>query len=192
MIHFQGDLSLCGNLKVLYLHNNNIKAITNCDGLVNLTHLYLQWNNIRCIQNINNLQNLRKLYLGHNEICRLEHIDGLIKLEELHIERQRNWKNEPAEFSFETSSIRSIANSLKVLNISGLGLTNLDALIPLQQLRELNACDNRFSNSEDLVKFVKSMPYLTDVTFRRCPAQMNDRHYRDKLYAGSDVLSKRS
>lgn len=156
---------------------------------MNLTHLYLQWNKICQIQNINNLRNLRKLYLGHNELYRLENIDGLSRLEELHIERQRNSAaGDSLEFSFEASSIRGIADSLKVLNVSGLELTRLDALLPLKRLQELNASRNRFADADGLALLVKSMPHLTEATFRGCPAQRSDRHYRDKIIAASDVL----
>lgn len=188
--NIQGDLSLCENLKVLYLHNNSIKKIANCHNLTNLTHLYLQWNKICEIQNINGLKNLRKLYLGHNLISCLENISELSQLEELHIERQANPKNGWLNFRFEANSLRGIANTLKVLNISGLELTKLSDLQLLKQLRELNACNNQFENAGDLALCLEQMPYLTIVNLKGCPAQKNDRHYRDKIITSCRVLGK--
>lgn len=171
------------------MHNNCIKAISNCDTLSNLTHLYLQWNRIRRIENINGLRNLRKLYLGHNEISRLENIEELSNLEELHIERQTSAANKPLNFHFDAASVKGIAGSLKVLNISGLQLKLLCDLQPLERLEELNACDNLFANARDLGRFLKEMPSLMVATFKGCPAQRNDLHYRDKLITSSDALS---
>lgn len=187
----QGDLSPCENLKVLYLHNNNIKEIANCQSLHNLTHLYLQWNRIRKIQNIDELTNLRKLYLGHNEIVHLENMDKLDKLEELHIERQISPnEGEPLQFTFDLASLRGMAGSLRILNVCGLNLNHLEDLRPLKQLQQLIASENKFSNAENLANFVRGMPNLTDVNLKGCPAQKCDRHYRDKIILGSDALSK--
>lgn len=58
---FQGDLSLCKNLRVLYLYDNHISQIQNLDFASNITHLYLQNNCITCIENLSSLKNLEKL-----------------------------------------------------------------------------------------------------------------------------------
>lgn len=187
---FQGTISQCENLRVLYLHNNNIKEIRNCNELNNLTHLYLQWNKIRKIENINGLRNLRKLYLGNNEISRLENIDNLGNLEELHIERQKSGTKYPLEFSFEMSSVLGIAANLRVLNVSGLRLRNLDDLLPMRMVEELNASNNLFENAESLAKFVSAMPVLVKANFKGCPSHSNDLHYRDKIICGTNNLSK--
>lgn len=57
----QGDLSMCRNLTVLYLYDNQIKNICNLGFAFNLTHLYLQNNSITHIDNLSNLQKLSKL-----------------------------------------------------------------------------------------------------------------------------------
>lgn len=59
--YFQGDLSMCRNLMVLYLYDNELTHIHNLDFASNLTHLYMQNNNITHIDNLSNLQNLSKL-----------------------------------------------------------------------------------------------------------------------------------
>lgn len=58
---FQGDISDCRNLAVLYLYDNQITHIRNLDFASNLTHLFLQNNNITHIENLFNLQKLSKL-----------------------------------------------------------------------------------------------------------------------------------
>ena len=58
---FQGDLSLCKNLRVLYLYDNQISQIQNLDFASNITHLYLQNNCISCMENLSSLKNLEKL-----------------------------------------------------------------------------------------------------------------------------------
>lgn len=59
--YFQGDLSMCRNLTVLYLYDNQITHICNLGFASNLTHLYMQNNNITRIENLSNLQKLSKL-----------------------------------------------------------------------------------------------------------------------------------
>lgn len=109
MFFLQGDLT-CHQLKVLYLHNNSIKKITNLDQLNHLTHLYLQWNRIRKIENLASLKNVKKLYLSYNEIQRLEGVENLHHLEELHLEYQ-NLQSSQDEFSFDADSLIGISAS---------------------------------------------------------------------------------
>lgn len=58
---FQGDFSLCKNLRVLYLYDNQIRQIQNLDFASNVTHLYLQNNCIAAMENLSSLKNLEKL-----------------------------------------------------------------------------------------------------------------------------------
>lgn len=96
----------CSRLRVLYLHNNYIKKITNLDALIHLTHLYLQWNCITKIENLNKLKHLKKLYLGSNHIHCLENVEHLTQLEELHVERQQLDNN---SFEFDFRSLGGVA-----------------------------------------------------------------------------------
>lgn len=57
----QDDISLCRNLRVLYLYDNQISQIQNLGFASHLTHLYLQNNCISCIENLSSLKNLEKL-----------------------------------------------------------------------------------------------------------------------------------
>ena len=60
---FQGDLSMCRNLTVLYLYDNHISHICNLAFACNLTHLYLQNNHLTHMDNLHNLQRLNKLWV---------------------------------------------------------------------------------------------------------------------------------
>lgn len=110
LVCFQGEVA-CKRLKVLYLHNNVIKQITNLNHLTQLTHLYLQWNRIRKIENLNQLKNLRKLYLSYNEIQSLEGLENLHLLEELHLEYQTLPPQH--NFTFDLNSLIGISVNYK-------------------------------------------------------------------------------
>lgn len=57
----QGDISVCRNLAVLYLYDNQITHIRNLDFASSLTHLFLQNNSITHMENLSTLQRLSKL-----------------------------------------------------------------------------------------------------------------------------------
>lgn len=185
MFFFQGDLSLCPRLKVIYLHKNNIKKIQNIENLSNLTHLYLQWNKIKKIENLGNLKNLKKLYLGNNEISRLENVENLKELEELHLERQN--LNDDIHFEFDFKSLESIGKTVKILNISKLNLTSLESLKPLKRLEILFASDNKFKSSIELGLSLNNLPFLIKTELHGCPAQ-KEIHYREKITAKTNRL----
>lgn len=157
----------------------------NCDNLTSLTHLYLQWNKIRKIENLSGLINLKKLYLGNNEITCLENVQSLCMLEELHIERQ---KIDSVAFNFDAISLLGISQKLRVLNISGLQLEQVDVLKALQRLREIIAADNLFRCAKEIADFANAMPCLERATFKGCPAQKLDVHYLKKITTGTDHL----
>lgn len=105
---FQGDFSVCKNLKVIYLQRNSIEKIDNLNFAVNLTHLYLQHNEIRKIENLGNLINLKKLYLGCNKIAVVEGLENMSSLTELHIEKQRLAVGERLCFDPRTADTLSV------------------------------------------------------------------------------------
>lgn len=57
----QDDLSMCRNLTVLYLYDNQMTRICNLNFASNLTHLYMQNNKITHIENLSCLHKLSKL-----------------------------------------------------------------------------------------------------------------------------------
>ncbi|NXS41625.1 PPR42 phosphatase, partial [Balaeniceps rex] len=131
-----GDLSLCKNLRVLYLYDNQISQIQNLDFASNITHLYLQNNCITCIENLSSLKSLEKLYLGGNCIT------------ELHIESQHLPLGE--KLLFDPRSLRSLAKSLSVLNISNNNIDELEELAVLENLSYLRAVDNQLQHMKVL------------------------------------------
>ncbi|KAG4067744.1 hypothetical protein HA402_005516 [Bradysia odoriphaga] len=180
-----GDLSSCIHLKVLYLHNNVIHKIENLTKLTHLTHLYLQWNQIDRIENLGSLKSLRTLFLGNNRISRLENLAKLTNLEELHIERQR--LNEGTEFTFDLGCLDVLSKKLRVLNVTGLGLVNLDFLPTLQCLNELIAAENKFECPTEIGESIRGLPVLRKVEFVGCPAQ-KDIHYKEKIMAKAPTI----
>lgn len=191
---------------MLYLHNNGIRQIENLSKIYELTHLYLQWNKIERIENLSSLKCLKTLFLGNNQIGRLENLEKLTNLEELHIERQR--LNEGTEFSFDLGCLDSLSvrwiwvgvecdlnqkwflfqRKLRVLNITGLGLINLDFLSTLQYLQKLSAADNKFECPSEIGESIHNLPFLLKVEFRGCPAQ-RDIHYKEKIMAKAPKIS---
>lgn len=117
------DLSMCRNLTVLYLYDNQLLRIPTLHHNQHLTMLYLQNNDIHKIENLSPLTRLTKLYLGGNCITVIEGLDKLENLQELHIENQRMPPGE--KLLFDPRTMRAISSSLQVLNIAG---NNLDSI----------------------------------------------------------------
>ncbi|NXU27627.1 PPR42 phosphatase, partial [Thalassarche chlororhynchos] len=143
-----GDLSLCKNLRVLYLYDNQISQIQNLDFASNITHLYLQNNCITCIENLSSMKNLEKLYLGGNCITVVEGLDKLEEIRELHIESQHLPLGE--KLLFDPRSLRSLAKSLSVLNISNNNIDELEELAVLENLSYFRAVDNQLQHMKVL------------------------------------------
>jgi len=152
------DLSLCRNLTVLYLYDNELNKIPSLNGNVNLTHLYLQNNNISCIENLSALTRLQKLYIGGNTITVLEGLEKLVLLQELHIEAQRLPPGE--QLLFDPCTLIALAPSLQVLNVSNNNLSSLRDLEQLPGLVQLLASDNRLCDMKEMAYILNTMPYL--------------------------------
>uniref|UniRef100_A0A671KJW5 Protein phosphatase 1, regulatory subunit 42 n=1 Tax=Sinocyclocheilus anshuiensis TaxID=1608454 RepID=A0A671KJW5_9TELE len=131
----QGDLSMCRNLTVLYLYDNQISQICNLEFASNLTHLYMQNNNISCIENLSSLHKLSKLFLGGNSITVVEGLDELKSLKELHVEGQKLPRGE--KLVFDPRSISSLSETLCILNISKNNIDEIWDLAPLRKLTHL-------------------------------------------------------
>ncbi|KYO26003.1 protein phosphatase 1 regulatory subunit 42 [Alligator mississippiensis] len=112
-----GDLSLCRNLNVLYLYDNQIRQIHNLDFASNLKHLYLQNNCISRVENLISLKKLEKLYLGGNCITLIEGLDKLEELRELHVESQQLSLGE--KLLFDPRTLRSLAVSIYLSFLTG-------------------------------------------------------------------------
>ncbi|KAK2519861.1 hypothetical protein Q9966_013760 [Columba livia] len=180
-----GHLSLCKNLRVLYLYDNQIRQIQNLDFASNITHLYLQNNRISCIENLSLLKNLEKLYLGGNSITVVEGLDKIEKIRELHIENQHLPLGE--KLLFDPRSLRSLAKSLSVLNISNNNIDELEELAVLENLSYLIAVDNQLQHMKDLEVALKKWTKLRRMDLTGNPICHKPK-YRDRIVVQSQTL----
>ncbi|XP_030300553.1 protein phosphatase 1 regulatory subunit 42 [Calypte anna] len=180
-----GDFSLCKNLRVLYLYDNQISQIQNLDFASNITHLYLQNNCISCIENLSSLKNLEKLYLGGNCIVVVEGLDKIEKIRELHIESQNLPPGEKLLFDLRT--LRSLAKSLAVLNISNNNIDELEELAVLENLSYLKAVDNKLQHMKDLEVVLTKWTKLRRMELTGNPVCQKPK-YRDNIVVQSPTL----
>ncbi|NXM72219.1 PPR42 phosphatase, partial [Serilophus lunatus] len=180
-----GSLSFCKNLRVLYLYDNHISQIQNLDFASNITHLYLQNNRISTVENLSSLKKLEKLYLGGNYITVVEGLDKIGELRELHIESQHLPLGE--KLLFDPVSLRSLAKSLSVLNISNNNIDELEELRVLENLSYLNAVDNRLQHVEDLKVVLNNWTKLRRMDLRGNPVCQTPK-YRDRIIVQSQTL----
>ncbi|XP_009951436.1 PREDICTED: LOW QUALITY PROTEIN: protein phosphatase 1 regulatory subunit 42 [Leptosomus discolor] len=180
-----GDLSLFKNLRVLYLYDNQIGQIQNLDFASNITHLYLQNNCISCIENLSSLKNLEKLYLGGNCITVVEGLDKIEKIRELHIENQHLLLGE--KLLFDPRSLRSLAKSLSVLNISNNNIDELEELAVLENLCYLRAIDNQLEHMKDLEVVLNKWTMLRRMDLTGNPICHKPK-YRDRIVVQSQAL----
>ncbi|NXI52946.1 PPR42 phosphatase, partial [Chloroceryle aenea] len=180
-----GDLSLCKNLRVLYLYDNQISQIQNLDFASNITHLYLQNNCISCMENLSLLKNLEKLYLGGNCITVVEGLDKTEKIRELHIESQHLPLGE--KLLFDPRSLGSMAKSLSVLNISNNNIDELEELAFLENLSYLTAADNQLQHMKDLELVLNKWTKLRRMDLTGNPI-CHQPKYRDRIVVQSQTL----
>ncbi|NXL34840.1 PPR42 phosphatase, partial [Glaucidium brasilianum] len=180
-----GDLSLCKNLRVLYLYDNQISQIQNLDFASNITHLYLQNNCISCIENLSLLKNLEKLYLGGNCVTVVEGLDKLERIRELHIESQDLPLGE--KLLFDPRSLRSLAKSLSVLNISNNNIDELEELAVLENLSYFRAVDNQLQHMKDLEVVLTRWTKLRRMDLTGNPICQKPK-YRDRIVVQSRTL----
>lgn len=142
------ELSMCKNLSVLYLYDNQLNNVPLLNQNQNITMLYLQNNDISKIENLSPLIRLSKLYLGGNCITVLEGLDKLECLQELHMENQRLPPGE--KLLFDPRTIRSLSRSLQVLNVSGNNLNSINDLECLILMQQFHASDNQLMDMKEL------------------------------------------
>ncbi|KFO91326.1 Protein phosphatase 1 regulatory subunit 42, partial [Buceros rhinoceros silvestris] len=180
-----GELSLCRNLRVLYLYDNRIKQIQNLGFASNITHLYLQNNCISHIENLSPLKNLEVLYLGGNCIAEVEGLDEAEELRELHIESQHLPRGE--RLQFDPRSLRALAKSLSVLNISNNNIDELEDLAVLEKLSYLRAADNQIHDMKDLEVVLNKWTKLRRMDLTGNPVRHQPK-YRDRIVVQSQTL----
>ncbi|KAL8624205.1 hypothetical protein ACOMHN_046291 [Nucella lapillus] len=172
------ELTLCRNLMVLYLYDNQLTDIPCLNFNCQLTHLYLQNNNIAKITNLSALTKLSKLYLGGNQITVIEGLENLAQLQELYLENQRLAPGE--QLLFDPRSLHAISGHLEVLNISGNGLESLNDLEILSSLTQFVAIDNNLSDLYELSKQLTSWPRLERLELTGNP-MCQQAKYKDRI-----------
>ncbi|NXW48133.1 PPR42 phosphatase, partial [Nyctiprogne leucopyga] len=180
-----GDLPACKNLRVLYLYDNRISQIQNLDFASRITHLYLQNNRISCVENLSSLKNLEKLYLGRNCITVVEGLDKLEELRELHVESQHLPLGE--KLLFDPRSLRSLAKSLSILNISNNNIDELEELAVLENVSYLRAVDNQLQHMKDLEVVLNKWTKLRRMDLAGNPVCHKPK-YRDRIVVQSRTL----
>ncbi|XP_030205647.1 protein phosphatase 1 regulatory subunit 42 isoform X1 [Gadus morhua] len=174
----QEDLSVCRNLTVLYLYDNQISRISNLGFACRLTHLYLQNNCIGHMEDLCQLECLAKLYLGGNCIAVVEGLERLTKLKELHVENQRLAPGE--KLLLDPRTLLCLADSLCVLNISQNAVDDVWDLGVLRGLTHLSATDNLLQRVQDLEEVFSQWPQLQRLDLIGNPVCQKPK-YRDRL-----------
>ncbi|KAE8876075.1 hypothetical protein PF005_g5770 [Phytophthora fragariae] len=178
------NLHHCPNLKVLYLYDNEVEAIENLDAVPQLTHLHLQGNLLRRIENLQSLMLLEKLYLEKNDLSRLEGLAGCFRLQELHLANQRVPQN--ALFSFEEETLRTLAGSLRVLDLSNCRVASTKPLALLRSLEQLDLSKNLIDELEDVFALVGGVTSLVELDLRGNPVTGTTK-YREKTVTFSSA-----
>ncbi|XP_052255733.1 protein phosphatase 1 regulatory subunit 42-like isoform X1 [Dreissena polymorpha] len=172
------DLSLCRNLSVLYLYDNQLTCIPNMNQNQHLTMLYLQNNQISRIDGLAHLNRITKLYLGGNCITVVEGLEKLEKLQELHMENQVLPPGE--KLLFDPRSLKPISESLSVLNVSGNNLDSIKDLECLTKLTHLVAIDNHLSDMKELAHVLGQWYFLKRLDLMGNPV-CHKAKYRDRV-----------
>ncbi|KAJ1526772.1 hypothetical protein ONE63_008347 [Megalurothrips usitatus] len=162
-----GDITACKNLKVLFLQNNQLEKLENLEFATQLTHLYLQRNKLFKLQGFDRLVSLQKLYLGHNSISVVEGFENLRSLKELHIEHQKLCPGE--EIIFDPRSVAAMGRNLETLNLQGNGLTSLEDLVGLDNMKTLLVASNKLNDVTKIQAFLTALPSLTELDMRDNP-----------------------
>ncbi|XP_046566841.1 LOW QUALITY PROTEIN: protein phosphatase 1 regulatory subunit 42-like [Haliotis rubra] len=179
------DLALCRNLIVLYLYDNQLSKVPVLHHNQSLTHLYLQNNNICKIENLGPLNRLVKLYIGGNNITVVEGLEKLDQLQELHVENQQLPPGE--KLLFDPRSLRTLANTLQVLNISGNNLDSIKDLEVLKGITQMMASDNFLNDMKELAHILGLWPFLWRLELMGNPV-CHKAKYRDRIIVMSKHL----
>eukprot|EP00347_Sterkiella_histriomuscorum_P006256 403353466 len=137
------------NLKVLYLFDNQIQLIQPLafKPLTQLIQLSLYNNKLTRMNGFEGLKSLRKLYLEKNCLSRLEGLTDCSQLEELYLSGQV--LPQELEFTFDDYSLATIAQSLKILDISNSRVIRPQQLYYCENLDSLNLSKNQIEDFEE-------------------------------------------
>ncbi|KAL4154741.1 hypothetical protein PRNP1_006857 [Phytophthora ramorum] len=178
------NLHHCPNLKVLYLYDNEVETIENLEAVPQLTQLHLQGNWLRRIENLELLRGLEKLYLEKNVISRLEGLAGCFQLKELYLANQAVPLDQ--HFSFDEDTMRVLAGSLRVLDLSNCRVATVKPLTFLRSLEQLDLSRNLISDLEDVFALVSGVTSLVELDLRDNPVTATTK-YREKTITFSSA-----
>ena len=82
-------ITICSNLRVLYVYENRLTTLRGLGGLVHLTHLYAQDNRIESLHDFECPPNLQQLHLGGNKLSVIGGLETCRCLQELHVGSQK-------------------------------------------------------------------------------------------------------
>ena len=82
-------ITLCSNLRVLYVYENRLTTLRGLGGLQRLTHLYAQENHIESLDDFEAPPNLEQLHLTGNRLRLIGGLETCTCLQELHVGSQK-------------------------------------------------------------------------------------------------------
>lgn len=131
------------------------------------------------------MTNLHKLFLDENEIQYVTGLENCHQLEELHVARQRL----PAfsSLQFDPNTLKSISQTLKVLNISGNNIINLQQFLTFNQIVEFSCQDNNIIDIYEIENIVK-LRNLRSANFAGNPC-CKIKKYRDIVISNANEYS---
>lgn len=128
------------------------------------------------------MTNLHKIFLDENEIQYVTGLEACQQLEELHVARQR--LPPFTSLQFDPNSLKSISYSLKVLNIGGNNIMNLQQFLIFNNLVELHCQDNNIIDIYEIENIVK-LRQLRSANFSGNPC-CKIKKYRDIVIASAN------
>ncbi|GIX81180.1 protein phosphatase 1 regulatory subunit 42 [Caerostris extrusa] len=167
LLPIQQSDGLMDRITHLYLQEQHIKKS-------NLRALYLYDNKIEVIENLEDLVHLTFLYLHKNAISSIENMDTL--------STNCSYQNLPEgqSFEFDPGTITCIAESLRVLNVSGNRLKSFLPLRPLEHLEHFTAEENVVCDLQEVVDVFENWKYARIVKISGNPVCAL-RKYRDNV-----------
>mmetsp|Transcript_5724 Transcript_5724/g.8042 ORF Transcript_5724/g.8042 Transcript_5724/m.8042 type:complete len:300 (-) Transcript_5724:217-1116(-) len=180
---------LCSNLRVLYLHDNNIsKMVEQPLKIPKVTHLYLQNNEVDKVEGLQKAASLSKLYLSGNKISTFEGLEHCSSLSELHLSDQ-NLEDDCGKSScmeIPEASLRAMSRTLTTLTVANAGITTLEPFLLLNSLERLDASRNKLDDIKSVCRYLDGAVRLSILDLRGNPI-CKARKYREMLVISSHI-----
>ncbi|KAL5771156.1 hypothetical protein ACOSP7_015310 [Xanthoceras sorbifolium] len=143
-----GLSKVTNTLKELYVSKNEVPKIEEIDHFCDLQILELGSNRLRVMENLQNLSNLQELWLGRNRIKAVD-LSGLKCIKKISLQSNR------------LTSMKGFEDcvALEELYLSHNGISKMEGLSTLVNLRVLDVSSNKLTSVED----IQSLPRLEDL-----------------------------